>query len=129
MIGVLCGPGWAVDQVTAPGVDLRQVVHTQKAETRVHLGLHWWSRACNNDRATFILYAPDLAKKTRRQLYAYPGGGSLTVANCDVVQPIVRRAKNNTIAATVLVAAPLLAQTSPDGYHVNFNPYLFLVAT
>ena len=35
MIGVLCGPGWAVDQVTAPGVDLRQVVHTQKAETRV----------------------------------------------------------------------------------------------
>ena len=68
-----------------------------------------------------------MAKKTRRQLYAYLGGGSLTVANCDVAQPIVRCADNKTIAAAVLVAASLLTQTSPDGHDVSFNPDLFLV--
>ena len=126
MIGACVALARDVCQVIAPGVHLQQVVHTHKAETRVHLGLQWWSRTRNSDRAVFILYAPDLAKKTRRQLYAYLGGGYLTVASCDVVQPIVRRAKYKKMAAAILVTASLLAQTSPDECQVHFYPDLFL---
>jgi hypothetical protein len=103
-------------------------VQAHKAETREYRGLEWWSRTCNSDRAAFILFAPDAAKKTRRQLYAYLGGGSLTVASCEILQSIVCRAKNKTIASAVLVAAALLSRTSPDGHHVNFRPQLFLLS-
>ena len=130
MIGAFVALVWAVYDVIAPTearVDLRQVVHAHKAETREYRGLEWWSRTCNSDRAAFILYAPDLPKKTRRQLYAYLGGGSLTVASCDVVQSIVCRAKNKTIASAVLVTAALLALTSPDVHYINFRASLFLV--
>ena len=67
MIGAFVALAWAVYQVILPGLDIRQV-RAHKAETRVHHGLHWRTR--NSDRAAFILYAPDLAKKTCRQLYA-----------------------------------------------------------
>ena len=60
-------------------------------------------------------------------MYAYLGGGFLTVASCEIAQSTVCRAKNKTMASAVLVTVSLLSRTSPDKHYVNFRASLFLV--
>jgi hypothetical protein len=96
----------------------RAVLH--KAESVDIDGQRWYSKACRSDREACVLLQEDLARRKRRRVYAYLGGGSLTHASTDLAQAMVVRTKDWAAAASVLAAVWLLTSCVP-GIPVMFQ--------
>ncbi len=118
---------WNVYELLTPEADraaLLQTCFAHKATIVERGGLEWWSRTCASDREASILVDPEAARMKKRVVYAYLGGGQMTVASASTVQCVVVRVKETQWGAIVLAVAAILSRCSPDLHTVTCHPEL-----